>query len=87
MNQPNVFIHMDGTISAPFCKLGRDVVYAWNAKHCLYSDITKCCDNTGCTCGVDSNIMRKGSAQEKENFYNTINMMAEESIYEVNHNL
>lgn len=87
MNQPNVFVHVDGVVSAPFCQLGVDVVRAWFAGHCLRTEITTCCNKTGCTCSIDSSIVRKGSAQEKIDFYNTINMMAEGSLYEVNHNL
>lgn len=87
MNQPNVFVHVDGVVSAPFCPLGVAVVRAWYAHHNLWSDITTCCNNTGCTCSVESAIIRKGTPEEKAEFYNTIAQMADGALYQANHNL
>jgi hypothetical protein len=73
---PNVFIHTDNTVSAPYCQLGRSIVYAWNARHLLWDDQLSCCNSIGCTCLVESPIQRKGTEEEKKKFYMALHASA-----------
>lgn len=86
MDTPNVFIHMDNSVSAPMCQLGRVIVYRWAQGNNIIMEGT-CCNSVACTCSNDYPITRKGSNQEKADFYNTLRQMADASLYESSHNL
>lgn len=72
--QPNVFIHIDGSSSAPFCQLGKCEVYRWANGDCVLMEGAQC-DNPNCTCNVEWPISRKGTIEEKQEFYNTVRQL------------
>ena len=82
----NVFIHVDGSSSAPFCELGKREIYRWANGDCVGME-GMCCTSIGCTCSNEWPISRKANAEEKQEFYNTLNQMADAAIYESNLNL
>jgi hypothetical protein len=71
----NVFIHIDGSSSAPFCQLGKCEVYRWANGDCVLMEGTQC-DNPACTCNIQWPISRKGTIEEKRQFYITQSQLA-----------
>jgi hypothetical protein len=88
MNTPNVFLHDNNIFSAPFCHIGQQLVYMWfNNRPPNFPEGTVCCNSMFCTCSADYPIKRKGTPQEKENFYQSLSILADERLYEAAHNL
>lgn len=85
--RPNVFMHGDGTFSAPFCECGKNIVRQSLMRNVVVHTITDCCNTVGCTCSNDAHVERKANPIEAAEFYHTISQMAETTLYEVNHNL
>lgn len=76
----NVFIHIDGTSSAPLCQLGCREVYRWANGNCVNMEGTQC-NNFGCTCSVKYPISHKANDIETATFYKTIRQTIDVRLY------
>lgn len=72
----NVFVHADGSVSAPLCPYGVSVVRAWFNGHAIRVDDLSLCDNEKCTCNNGSPINKKGDITEKQMFYSNVGSVA-----------